>query len=131
MIKKFTLSVFVCLFLQTITLQAQQDALYSQYMFNQLIYNPAYAGIKGGVSINGFMRNQWIGMDDGPKTKTLSADMLMPDGKSAGGVYFIQDAIGPQKNTSFFINYDYWLPLNESNRLSFGIAGGLTQTILD
>ena len=46
---------------------AQQDALFSQYMFNKLIINPAYAGSRDGLSMTMVGRRQWVGIDDGPK----------------------------------------------------------------
>lgn len=110
---------------------AQQEALYSQYMFNQQIYNPAYTGIKGGMNINGFVRNQWMGLEGAPETQTLSVDRLMDDEKSAFGVHFVNDAIGAQKSTSLFANYAYWLPVNDKHRLSFGVAAGVSQDMLD
>lgn len=102
----------------------QQESLYSQYMFNALIYNPAYTGIKGGVNINGFVRNQWAGIEGAPQTQTLSADVLSFNERSAFGGYLINDQIGVEKSTSLFMNYAYWLPLNEQHRLSFGLSGG-------
>ena len=52
--------------------EAQQDSQYTQYMYNTMMINPAYAGSRGGTSIFGLYRNQWVGLDGAPKTATLS-----------------------------------------------------------
>ena len=54
------------------TVYAQQDSQYTQYMYNTVIINPAYAGNRGVLSINSFYRTQWIGIEGAPKTISLS-----------------------------------------------------------
>lgn len=103
----------------------QQQSLYSQYMFNALIYNPAYTGIKGGVNVNGFVREQWTGIDGAPQTQTLSADILSFNERSGFGGYLINDEIGVEKSTSLFLSYAHWLPLTDQHRLSFGLSAGV------
>ena len=51
---------------------AQQDAQYTQYMYNTISVNPAYAGSRGVMSILGLHRSQWVGLDGAPRTQTLS-----------------------------------------------------------
>lgn len=68
-------SFLVQLFLFTTITQglfAQQDAQYTQYMFNTMSVNPAYAGSRGQLSIAALYRSQWVGLDGAPKTQTLN-----------------------------------------------------------
>ncbi|MBQ4805840.1 type IX secretion system membrane protein PorP/SprF, partial [Aquimarina sp. MMG015] len=51
---------------------AQQDAQYTQYMYNTISVNPAYAGSRGVMSIMGLHRSQWVGLDGAPRTQTLT-----------------------------------------------------------
>ena len=71
--KKITL--LSCLFITAVSVEktmAQQDPKYSQYMFNQMAINPAYAGSKEALSATAFIRSQWTGIEGAPKTETFS-----------------------------------------------------------
>ena len=65
------LLIFPLLFLFSANLQAQQDSQYTQYMYNTVVVNPAYAGSRGAMSVFGMHRNQWVGFDGAPKTLSL------------------------------------------------------------
>ena len=58
------------LFLGAVNVQAQQDAQYTQYMYNTVSVNPAYAGSRGHLSIAALYRNQWLGLDGAPEPQT-------------------------------------------------------------
>ena len=64
--------LLVLLLLGLGSLQAQQDAQYTQYMYNTVSVNPAYAGSRGHLSIAGLYRNQWLGLDGAPETQTFN-----------------------------------------------------------
>ncbi|MBQ4805838.1 type IX secretion system membrane protein PorP/SprF, partial [Aquimarina sp. MMG015] len=71
--KKYTLIVTVLLgFVFQQNNWAQQDAQYTQYMYNTISVNPAYAGSRGVMSIMGLHRSQWVGLDGAPRTQTLT-----------------------------------------------------------
>ncbi|MEO8732734.1 MAG: type IX secretion system membrane protein PorP/SprF, partial [Flavobacteriales bacterium] len=74
---------------------AQQDPLYSQYMFNTLAFNPAYAGSADVFTAMALSRNQWVGFDGAPATQTLSLNSPLPGGKLALGGNLIHDVAGP------------------------------------
>lgn len=112
---------------------AQQEAQYSQYMFNLLAVNPAYAGYKETLNVSILNRNQWTGQPGAPKTQSVVADAALGKTKKVGlGLLFLNDKIGLQSQTSAFLNYAYRLPVGANEeRLSFGLAFGLSQYFLN
>ncbi len=123
------------LFIFTLKLHAiaQQDAQYSQYMFNTLVINPAYAGYKGDLNISLLHRNQWVGLQGAPKTQSLIIDGAFLDNQKVGlGLAIVNDKIGLQGHTSAYINYSYSLTVGTDDaRLAFGLAAGLSQYTLN
>jgi type IX secretion system PorP/SprF family membrane protein len=110
---------------------AQQTIQLSQYIFNGLAVNPAYAGYKEDWTINLSSRLQWQGVDGAPKTSTLSVDGVVDDvSKNVGlGLLVTNDRLGPENNSSVYANYAYRIRLNndDSQRLCFGIGAGVIQ----
>lgn len=113
----------------------QQNIQLTQYIFNSLSVNPAYAGYKEEWYGQMALRKQWAGIDDAPKTGLVSVDgILDPEKKRMGiGVQLGSDRLGPQSSTSGYLNYAYRLQLNaeDTRRLSFGIGAGMTQYSID
>lgn len=104
---------------------AQQDPLYSQYMFNTLAFNPAYAGSANVFTAMALSRHQWVGFDGAPATQTLSAHSPLPlTNLSMGGV-IIHDVVGPVVQNSAFVDVAYRIRTGENTRLSFGLSGGV------
>ena len=108
---------------------AQQDSQFTQYMYNTAILNPAYAGSRGVLSMNGIYRNQWVGMEGAPETMTFSINS--PVGlKGVGlGANFYSDKIGPSIESNITADFSYTIRVSTETRLSFGLKGGLN--ILD
>lgn len=112
--------------------KAQQDAQYSQYMFNSLVINPAYAGYKESINIGALSRIQWVGIDGAPKTQTLNMDGAFGTDKKIGlGLSIVKDKIGLQEQSSAYLNYAYRLQVGENARLAFGLGVGVGQYILN
>lgn len=106
-------------------LMAQQDAQYTQYMYNTVTVNPAYAGSRGVLSITGLHRSQWIGLDGAPKTQTLNVHS--PVSERVGlGLSIVNDDIGngTSQETYFDGVFSYTIPLSRERRLSFGAKAG-------
>jgi type IX secretion system PorP/SprF family membrane protein len=104
---------------------AQQDAQYTQYMYNTLAVNPAYAGSRGLFSIAALHRSQWIGLDGAPTTQTLNFNT--PVAKRVGiGLSIVNDEIGNGTNqdTYFDLAVSYTIPTSETGKLSFGLKAG-------
>lgn len=106
------------------SLHAQQEPMYSQYMFNMLNINPAYAGNRVSDNITALYRNQWIGLEGAPKTMTLTWDRRKPDGNVGYGLQLYNDKIGVEKTTGVQAFYAYRIPF-ENSFLSFGLSGGV------
>lgn len=128
-------SLLFVLFMSVCTAFAQQTIQFSQYVFNGLAVNPAYAGYKEDWTVNMSFRSQWVGIDGAPRTGTASIDGLTrnPDKKVGLGLIATTDRLGPQNTSSVYGNYAYRLRLDaeDTKRLSFGIAFGATQYNLD
>lgn len=104
--------------------KAQQDPEYTQYMFNTMSVNPAYAGSKDHTVINLLARSQWIGIDGAPTTQTFSYDTQINHSGFGVGINFINDAIGPAKETYVDANVSYALQVNDESFLSLGLKLG-------
>jgi type IX secretion system PorP/SprF family membrane protein len=102
---------------------AQQDAQYTQYMYNTINVNPAYAGSRGALSIFALHRTQWVGLDGAPVTNTVSVNTPFNNSKLGLGVSIVNDEIGPSTNNSISADISYFIPISESYRLSFGVKG--------
>jgi len=102
---------------------AQQDAQYTQYMYNTISVNPAYAGSRGALSIFALHRTQWVGLDGAPVTNTVSVNTPFNNSKLGLGVSIVNDEIGPSTNNSIAADISYFVPVSEDYRLSFGIKG--------
>src|ERR1700758_688252 len=103
---------------------AQQDPQYSQYMFNQLVINPAYAGSKEALSAVTDLRKQWVAMPGAPKTGTISMHAPLPFKSIGLGGHLINESIGPSKWTSAQMDIAYRFRLGKG-KLSLGISAGL------
>lgn len=131
MIKK-ALFLFI-LTLSFITASAQQDAQFSQYIFNGLYINPAYAGYKSDFYVNSFFRSQWTGLAGAPTTVSVAADGAVANDKVGLGLLLQRDQIGAQNNIAAYTNYAYRIQIgqDENSRLAFGIGAGIIQSGLD
>jgi type IX secretion system PorP/SprF family membrane protein len=109
---------------------AQQDAQYTQYMFNTMSVNPAYAGSRGQLSIAALYRAQWIGLDGAPKTQTLNLHSPIRESHLGYGISVVNDNIGDGvvQETYFDAVLSYTINLSdnvsEERKLSFGIKAG-------
>jgi len=115
---------------------AQQNVQFTQYVFNSMSVNPAYAGYKEELFAQLGLRSQWVDLEGAPQTGVLSLDGLLDlygARRHGGGVQLMADQLGPQTATSAYLNYAYRLRLDreDTQRLSFGIGAGFTQYSLD
>ena len=99
---------------------AQQEAQFTQYMYNTTVVNPAYAGNSEGMSIFLLSRSQWVGLDGAPITSNIS--IHSPINNSLGiGVSIYNDKIGPADESSIAIDFSYTISISEKYDLSFGL----------
>lgn len=128
----YLLVFFGSLFLSGKKAQAQQESKYTQYMYNVVGFNPAYAGSRGSLSIIGLYRSQWVGLDGAPKTLSFSAHSPIGVRGVGGGLDFVNDQIGPVAKNTVTADFSYTLRLNnEGTKLAFGIKAGLSMLDID
>lgn len=109
---------------------AQQDAQYSQYMFNQLALNPAYAGSREVLATSLVYRDQWTGIDGAPKTAGLSVQAPLRKKKIGLGAEILSDKLGPKKSTAILFSYAYRIPFSKG-KLAFGLRMGMYNYVYD
>ena len=110
---------------------AQQLPQFTQYMYNTISINPAYAGSRETLSIVGLHRSQWVGLDGGPTTQTLSIHSPLRNDRVGVGVSFINDQLGYENFAYLYGDFSYTLPIGEKTKLAFGVKGGITHYNLD
>jgi len=122
--KNLTFIVLLFLVANTFTVFAQQDPQYTQYVYNPVVINPAYAGNRGVASITGLHRSQWVGLDGAPRTQSLSIHSPIAESKVGLGLSIVNDALGPQLETYIGVDFSYTIETSDFGRLSFGLKGG-------
>lgn len=115
--------LFITFILVSIMSYSQQDSQFTQYMYNTVNINPAYAGSRGVLSIFGLHRNQWVGLDGAPVTNTFSLNTPISKSKMSLGLSFINDRIGPSDENTISVDVSYSVPTSENFKLSFGVKG--------
>jgi len=105
---------------------AQQEVMVSQYMFNGLFLNPAYAGSHGYVSSSLLHRAQWVQMDGAPRTSMMAIDGPLLNGKMGLGFSMVHDEIGISRDLDMSGHYAYHLRVGKKSRLSLGMRAGLS-----
>jgi len=106
------------------SLYAQQDAQYTQYMYNTVSVNPGYAGSRGHLSIGALHRSQWVGLDGAPTTQTFNIHSPVGYRGVGLGLSVVNDKIGPTSETNFDIDFSYTVYTSTEGRLSFGLKAG-------
>lgn len=110
---------------------AQQDAQYTQYMYNTINVNPAYAGSRGALSFFALHRTQWVGLDGAPVTNSISVNTPFNNSNLGIGLSIVNDEIGPSTSNSISTDLSYTIPVSESYKLSVGIKGTINLFNID
>ncbi|MGR3810438.1 PorP/SprF family type IX secretion system membrane protein [Jiulongibacter sp. NS-SX5] len=105
--------------------KAQQEVMYSQYMFNTLAINPSYAGSRDVLSMTALGRYQWIGVNGSPTTYSFTLDMPVKNEKMGIGLMAYSDAIGVARTTGINIPYAYRVKLGAKTTMALGVQLGL------
>lgn len=117
---KTRILLFVLMFTGVLS-YAQQDAQFTQYMYNTININPAYAGSRGALSMFALHRTQWVGLDGAPVTNTVSINTPINESNLGLGVSLINDKIGPTTENTISADLSYIMQTSETWKLSFGI----------
>jgi type IX secretion system PorP/SprF family membrane protein len=120
---KKQLTSLLAALLFALNIQAQQDPMYSMYMFNMMAINPAYAGTNDHVVATGLFRRQWLNFPGSPQTATFTAHAPMKNEKVGLGISFINDRLGDMSTNAAMAAYSYHLRFRKS-RLSLGLQAG-------
>lgn len=115
--------IFSLLCLFTSGANAQQDAQYTQYMYNTVNVNPAYAGSRGVLSAFGVHRSQWVGLKGAPTTNAFAIHTPISNSALGIGLSFVSDRLGPSQENAISMDISYTIPISERYQLAFGIKG--------
>lgn len=128
MATKFSINTWatILLFLGVVggPVRAQQDKLFSQYMFNMLALNPAYAGSRDVLSMSALYRNQWSGLTGAPQTATFTADMPLNNERIGVGLQLYGDRAGVIQETGAFAAYAFRIRVGTKSTLALGLQAG-------
>ncbi|MCU0351080.1 MAG: type IX secretion system membrane protein PorP/SprF [Flavobacterium sp.] len=113
--------ILVLVVLSSESVFSQQDAQYTNYMYNTININPAYAGSRGVMSVFGLHRNQWVGLDGAPVTNTFSLNTPIKNSNFGIGVSVVNDRIGPSDENNISADISYSINVSENYQLSFGL----------
>ncbi len=121
---KLSLLCSVALFSLT-DANAQQEPLYTQYMFNTISVNPGYTGTRNALNMVFLSRLQWVGLEGAPRTNTFSMHTPILNQKMGVGFSVVDDNIGPVHNSYIAVDYAYKINLSSDIILSMGLKGGI------
>ena len=122
---------FFVLVLTSMLNYAQQDAQFTQYMYNTININPAYAGSRGALSVFALHRTQWVGLDGAPVTNTVSMNTPFNESNLGLGISIINDKIGPTQENTISADISYSIPTSENFKLAFGMKATANLFSLD
>jgi type IX secretion system PorP/SprF family membrane protein len=105
--------------------QAQQDAMFTHYMYNTQAVNPGYAGSRDALTVTALHRSQWVGFPGAPLTQTITAHMPIANDHFGVGLSLGNDKIGPTNTTGFMADFAYRMKVGEKSHLALGLKGGL------
>ncbi|MCX6182220.1 MAG: type IX secretion system membrane protein PorP/SprF [Bacteroidetes bacterium] len=128
---KYLIKISAIILLLFSTARAQQLPLYSQYMMNRFIINPAVAGTEDYFMVSTNNRYQWAGITDAPRTHILSVQGPHATKNIGFGGAIFSDVTGPTSRTGAYFTYAYHFNINKSSKLSLGLSGGLLQFKVD
>lgn len=128
--KHKALSILLMLF-SAASVFAQQEAMYTHYMYNTLAINPAYAGSRDALTITALHRSQWVGFPGAPKTQTVTLHSPFYQDAVNLGFSVLNDKIGPVNNTAAYLDYAYRMKISKNGKLAFGLKMGLSAFSID
>ncbi len=128
---KYRFLWLMLLLITNVSVKAQQETMYTQYMFNGLALNPAYAGSHEAISTSLLYRKQWAGIEGAPSTQTFIAHSPLPLNKMGVGLHVVNDQIGISSTLNAVASFSYTqgLPLDgffTGSKVALGVSGGIT-----
>ena len=126
--KQFFTFIFL---LGTLSVFAQQDVQYSQFIFNKLAFNPAYAGSKEAMTLAAIYRHQWQGIEGAPRTFNVQAHSPFFKNRNGLGLAITSDAIAHTRSSYADLSYAYRIPFKNDSKLAIGLAARFENTRID
>jgi len=105
--------------------KAQYDAMFTQYMFNEMFINPAYAGSKGAMSATLLHRQQWVNFSGRPVTTSFALHGPIINEKMGVGLSILNESIGVLQRNLIYGDYAYRLKAGEKGTLALGLMAGV------
>ncbi len=117
--------LIIAFFALATTSYGQQKPVLSQYMFNGLVLNPAYAGRHEYTSFTAMYRDQWLNIPGAPQLTTFSGQTGFKDRQIGAGFMISEDKIGVHNNLSVYGSYSYFIKFRNGGKFSMGLQGGI------
>lgn len=112
--------------LMSTSLMAQQKAMFTQYMFNGLVINPAYSSVDEAMNITALSRHQWVGFKGAPNTQSISIHSPLKESNTSLGLIFMRDQIGEViSENGLMATAAQRVELGNDTYLSLGLSAGL------
>ncbi|MEM9141754.1 MAG: type IX secretion system membrane protein PorP/SprF [Bacteroidota bacterium] len=113
-----------------VIVNSQQLPQFTQYLYNTVSINPAYAGSRGVLNATALHRNQWSGLEGNPRTNTLSLHTPIRFTNVGVGITYMSDNLGFESTNYIYGDFSYSVFLNDKITMSFGLKGGVTSYLL-
>lgn len=123
-LKKITLGLVAVV--SAFNAEAQQDPMYTHYMYNTLMVNPAYAGSRDALTVTALHRSQWVNFKGAPVIQSLTLHSPLKNDHYALGLSVLNDKIGSTNRTSLFGDFAYRMNLTKKSKLALGLSGGVS-----
>ncbi|HEY5592246.1 MAG TPA: type IX secretion system membrane protein PorP/SprF [Paludibacter sp.] len=120
----YKISIGFVLTIGSLNIQAQQAPMYTHYMNNTLVVNPAYAGSRDALTVTAINRMQWVDFEGAPVTQSLTMHTPLSNEHMGIGLSVLNDKIGPTNTTSLVFDYAYRFNLTENSKMAFGLSVG-------
>ena len=121
----YKISIGFVLTIGSLNIQAQQAPMYTHYMNNTLVVNPAYAGSRDALTVTAINRMQWVDFEGAPVTQSLTMHTPLSNEHMGIGLSVLNDKIGPTNTTSLVFDYAYRFNLTENSKMAFGLSVGV------
>lgn len=105
---------------------AQQQPMFTQYMFNGLVLNPAYSGSQESLTLTTSFRKQWTGIPGSPQTTVFSGHSPIKLTRSAAGMVIMHDRVGVTNQYMVYGTYAYHIPVSANAKVAVGGQAGAT-----
>lgn len=119
------ITLVLALNLGSLAINAQQEPMYTHYMYNTLMVNPGYAGSRDALTVTGLHRSQWVNYKGAPIVQSLTMHSPLRNEHIGVGLSALNDKIGPSNNTTILADFAYIMKLNKKSKLALGLSGGV------